>query len=86
MHFLSTTNVSHPNSGLAAHCSKANGWKANASRKETCFIRKSAIWGEGGLMCPKTKSEDSAQPWQFLKGKGESDLSEWSQWITEAEG
>jgi len=35
------------------------------------LIRKPAFWGEGGLMSPKTNSEDSARPWKFFKGKGE---------------
>ena len=34
------------------------------------LIKKPATWGEGRLISPqKTSSEDSAEPWKFLKGK-----------------
>ena len=65
-YFVTTANVTIilllPNSGSGAHCSKASSREANVGRKESCLIRKPAVWGKGGLMSPKNNSEDSAQP------------------------
>jgi len=32
------------------------------------LIQNTAVWGEGRLLSPKTNSDDSAWPWQVLKG------------------
>ena len=61
---------------------KANNWEAGVDRKESCFNQKSRQSGEKVDSCPKTNSKDSAQPWQFLKGKKREE----SQWIIEAGG
>ena len=45
----------------------------STNRRERCFHQKSELSGE--KVCPETSSEDSAQPWQFLKGKGGGRIS-----------
>ena len=66
------------NSSLAAPHSKANNWEASVSTKERSFIQKSQHSGEKVDSCPETNFKDSAQPWQFLKGKRGKNLSEYS--------
>ena len=65
-----------PNSDLAARCSKTNNWEENISRKERCFNKKSQQSREEGDLCPQTSSEDSIQPWEFVKGKRSENLNE----------
>ena len=45
--------------------------EASVSRKERCFNQESRQSGEIVDSCPETSSEDSAEPWQLLKGKME---------------
>ena len=42
--------------------------EVSVSRKERCFIQKSGQSGQKVDLCPETNPEDSAQPWQLLKG------------------
>ena len=50
-------------------CETSIGWKGKVA-----FIRKPETWREGRLVS-QTNSEDSAWPWQFLKGKKFSESS-----------
>ena len=47
--------------------------EASVSKRENSFNQKNWQAGEKGISCSETNPEDSAQPWQFLKGKMEVD-------------
>ena len=51
---------------LSAH--KPIAWEASVHRKERCFNQKSRQPGEKVDSCSETNSQDSFQPWHFLKG------------------
>lgn len=50
--------------------------EASVIRKESFLKQKSQCSGEKVVLCPETISEESAQSWQFLKGKGGKSLHE----------
>ena len=39
--------------------------------REVAFTEKAGILGEGGFMFSQNNSQDTVQPWKYLKGKGE---------------
>ena len=55
---------------------KANTRETSAGRNGSLLYSGGQQFGEKVDSCPRTNSEDSARPWQFLKGTGGKNLSE----------
>ena len=58
-----------PNSGLAAHCSKASTRETTVDWKWKLALFKRPATEEKADSCPETSSKDSAWSWKFLKGE-----------------
>ena len=67
--FLLLALLLSTNSGLAAHCLKANAREISVGGKgKVALFRRPATWGEGGLMSQRTNSQLPLTGQEPIKG------------------